>query len=531
MSREVPVMQAREGRAQAIAVFGTGSNVGKSVITAGLCRLLWRRGLTVAPFKSQNMSLNSFATAEGGEMGRAQALQAQACHLLPHVDMNPILLKPESDRCAQVIIQGRVWEKLEAGRYLAETLGLFRFVRESYERLARSCQAIVIEGAGSAAEMNLRDRDIANWRVADLADASVVLVADIDQGGVFAQVIGTMDLLNEKERRRVIGIVVNKFRGDRSLFEDGVSILEQRTRIPVLGVIPYLRDLTLDEEDRVDIERTRLASFSSDRVNIAVILLPRMSNFTDFTHLAAEEDVILRYAGSPTELEGADAVMIPGSKNTIADLEYLRASGFGQALKGHVLRGVELIGICGGYQILGKEISDPYKIEAGGAVSGLGFLDVTTQLTSVKITEQVRAIASHVSDTEEEHVTGYYIHMGRTMRWSGPPCFRVVRHEAVERIPVECAGAVNVDEGACQADGSVWGTYIHGVFDQPGFRRAWLNRLRRRKSLEPLPKRNSESVNEQLALELDRWADHVQAHLELGAILASLTDERRVLME
>jgi adenosylcobyric acid synthase len=408
---------------------------------------------------------------------------------------------------------------------LGETLGLFRFVRESYERLATSFQALVIEGAGSAAEMNLRDRDIANWRVAELADASVVLVADIDQGGVFAQVIGTMDLLTDEERRRVIGIIVNKFRGDRRLFAEGVSFLEQRTGVPVLGVIPFLGDLTLDEEDRVHIERTRFVSFSSHRINIAVILLPRMSNFTDFNHLAAEEDVVLRYSASPADLEGADAVMIPGSKNTIADLGYLRASGFVPALEERLQRGAELIGVCGGYQMLGREISDPYGMESGGSVSGLGFLDVATELTSVKTTEQVQAIARHLPDTADECVSGYYIHLGRTTRVSGSSCFRVVQRAGAGSADAQCADA-SVDEGACRSDGSVWGTYIHGVFDKAGFRRAWLNKLRRRKGLEPLQKMASEAVNERLAMELDRWADHLRTHLDFGAILSALHADR-----
>src|SRR5579885_2339158 len=310
-------------RAQAIAIFGTGSNVGKSVIAAGLCRLLARWSVKVAPFKAQNMSLNSFVTPEGGEIGRAQALQARACSVPPHVDMNPILLKPESDQRSQVIVHGRIWGASEADAYLAQTMNLFRFVETSYRRLAERFDALVIEGAGSAAEVNLRNRDIANWRVAELADAAVVLVADIDCGGVFAQVIGTLDLLQPDERRRVIGIIVNKFRGDQRLFSDGVAFLKQRTGVPVLGVVPFLRDLRLDEEDSLQGAQRPTVPFSPDRINIAVVLLPRMSNFTDFLPLSEEADVALNYAASPPDLRGADVIIIPGSKNTIEDLEYV----------------------------------------------------------------------------------------------------------------------------------------------------------------------------------------------------------------
>ena len=286
---------ARSRHARAIAVLGTGSDVGKSVIAAGLCRLLARRGVRVAPFKAQNMSLNSFVTMEGGEMGRAQVLQAQACGLAPHVDMNPILLKPESDRGSQVIVHGKVWGRYDARSYFQQKRELSRFVTESYERLAGAYEVIVIEGAGSAAEMNLRDRDIVNWPVVELAEAAVVLVADIDRGGVFAQVIGTLDLLSPDERRRVLGVVVNKFRGDPRLFADGVAFLEARTGVPVLGILPFMRDLELDQEDSVEVERSRQAPFTAQTVNVAVVLLPRMSNFTDFNALGAESDVVVRY--------------------------------------------------------------------------------------------------------------------------------------------------------------------------------------------------------------------------------------------
>jgi len=350
-------------KARALAVLGTGSDVGKSLITAGLCRLFLRAGVRVAPFKAQNMSNNSYVTPDGKEIGRAQALQAQACGLDPDADMNPILMKPESDRSAQIVVQGQVWGKAEARTYFERRAELAERVRESYERLANQHDLIVIEGAGSAAEMNLRDRDLANWFAVGLADARVVLVADIDRGGVFAQVIGTLDLLAPPERARVIGIIINKFRGDATLFDDGVRFIEQRTGLPVLGVVPMLRDLILDQEDSLEIDRARQAPFAPDRINIAVVLLPRMSNFTDVRRLAAEEDVILRYAAEPRDLAGADIIVIPGTKNTIGDLRYLREAGFPEVFREHVEQGRELLGLCGGYQMLGRSIADP---EGGG---------------------------------------------------------------------------------------------------------------------------------------------------------------------
>lgn len=499
---------------KAIMVMGTASDVGKSVVVAGLCRIFHRRGVDVAPFKAQNMSLNSFVTAEGEEMGRAQVMQAEACGLLPHVDMNPILLKPQADNCSQVIVHGKVWDKCEARSYFARRDELFRFVQESYQRLTRYHDLIVIEGAGSAAEVNLRDKDIVNWPVAELADARVLLVADIDRGGVFAQVIGTLDLLSSDERRRVIGIVVNKFRGDPSLFSDGVRFLEERSRLPVLGVLPFLRELDLDQEDSVAIERYRSNHFAPEKVNVAVVLLPHMSNFTDFNSLVAESDVALRYARAPAELTGADVVIIPGTKSTIADFDYLEQNDFRPALEAHVSAGSELVGICGGYQMLGREISDPFGVESGGKRVTFGLLKVTTELTARKTTTQVEAQLVDGKAGTNEIVRGYEIHMGRTDRGHAAPRFRILC-----RLQSGTAGSdIDNDEysdGAISDDGRVWGTYIHGVFDRPGFRRLWLNQIRERKGLTSAPATSSEKVTRRLSSAKDRWADHVQRHLNL----------------
>lgn len=500
-------------KARALAVLGTGSDVGKSVIAAGLCRLIVRAGMRVAPFKAQNMSNNSYVTRDSKEIGRAQALQAQACRLDPHTDMNPILLKPESDRRAQIVIQGTVWGKSDARDYWTHTAELVERVKDSYERLAEDFEVIVIEGAGSAAEMNLRDRDVANWAMVEHADARVVLVADIDRGGVFAQIIGTLDLIAVEERARVIGVIVNKFRGDRTLFDDGVRFLQSRTGLPVLGVVPMLHDLAIDQEDSVAVDRAHQMPFDSTHINIAVVLLRRMSNFTDFKHVAMEQDVRLRYVERPQDLTGADVVIIPGSKNTLEDLCALRQAGFQEVLHRHADSGGELIGVCGGFQMLGRRFSDPEAVESGGAVDGFGLLDVSTVMMPVKTTSLVEAQSLHILEGVNSPIQGYYIHMGVTHRGKDGPCFQVFRSQNLSD-PTDGPLTESLD-GAVNDTGLVWGTYIHGVFDQPDFRRAWLNRIRRRKGWEALDLDASESVSRRLEGELDRWADHVAKHLDL----------------
>ncbi|MGD9849726.1 MAG: cobyric acid synthase [Nitrospirales bacterium] len=507
---------------RALAILGTGSDVGKSLITAGICRLVYRAGIRVAPFKGQNMSLNSFVTPEGGEMGRAQVLQAQACGLIPHVDMNPILLKPEADAKSQVIVHGKVWRSQEAREYFDRKSILFGFVQESFKRLSRQYEVVVIEGAGSAAEMNLRDRDIVNWPVVELADASVILVADIDRGGVFAQVIGTMDLLAPEERRRVIGVIINKFRGDLTLFEDGVKILGDRTGVPVLGVVPYLRNVELDQEDSVDIERYRLTPFRNETVNVAVVLLPHMSNFTDFNPLIAETDVALRYVSHPKDIQGADVVILPGSKTTIADLNYLREQAFDTAIQRHREWGGELIGLCGGFQMLGLEVTDPHGVETGGASQGFGMLDIRTELDQGKSTVQVAARPLWLEKAGSVPVEGYEIHMGKTRPGQeASPCFEILSRGNSLPTP-QGVGFPPSFDGAMSPDHRVWGSYIHGVFDSPDFRRVWLNQVRARKNLPPLEVSVSRLVSARLERALDRWADHLGVHLNMKPILSAL---------
>ena len=509
---------------QALAILGTGSDVGKSLLSAGFCRLLFREGIRVAPFKAQNMSLNSGVTLDGGEMGRAQILQAQACGLAPHVDMNPILLKPEADHRSQVIIHGKVWASQQAREYFNHQAELFELVKTSYARLAKQYEVIMIEGAGSAAELNLRDRDIVNWAVVEMADAAVVLVADIERGGVFAQVIGTLQLLKPEERQRVIGVIINKFRGDKSLFQDGVGILEERSQVPVLGVIPYLRHLELDQEDSMEVERFRFTPFGSEKINIAVVLLPHMSNFTDFNPLGAEPDVAMRYVAHPQELNGADVVVLPGSKTTIEDLGYLYRAGFGERIVNHARQGGEVVGICGGFQMLGREVMDPHGIETGGEVKGMALLDVTTKLVAEKKTIQVSAHPLQPEIPANYVVKGYEIHMGVTTGERIRPAFRIMPF--LENFPPLSYRGGNPGpghfEGARSEDGLVWGTYIHGVFDQPVYRRGWLNRVRRRKGLPPVEMEVSRSVSTKLVGALDRWADHVGKHVNVSRIFSVL---------
>jgi adenosylcobyric acid synthase len=450
---------------------GTGSFVGKSIIAAGLCRVFKQDGYRVAPFKAQNMALNSFVTPEGGEMGRAQVVQAEAAGLAPHVDMNPILLKPNSDIGAQVIIHGKVFGNLDADAYHRFKKEALPKVLESYGRLSGKYQVIVIEGAGSPAEINLREGDIANMGIAEKIDAPVLLVGDIDKGGVFASLVGTLELLSENERRRIRGYIINKFRGDLNLLLPGLEFLERKTGRPVLGVIPYLHDLCLPEEDGVVLDRT----FRRDgrkTLEIAVLYLPHISNFTDFDPLEHEPGVHLRYVHPGQRIGEPAAVVLPGSKNTIEDFLFLKKEGYADEILKLRRDGRTVIGICGGFQMLGKVIRDPLGMESSsGEIEGLGLLDLKTVLTKEKMTFQVKAIPLQGLFVQEEGtLQGYEIHMGETER--GPshlPAFQIV-----ERLNQ----AADIEDGAVSPDGKVWGTYLHGLFENDGFRRRFIESLR-----------------------------------------------------
>jgi adenosylcobyric acid synthase len=429
-----------------LMVQGTTSDAGKSTVVAALCRLLHRRGVRVAPFKPQNMALNSAVTRDGGEIGRAQALQALAAGLDPHTDMNPVLLKPSSDIGAQVIIHGRVRAEMNARDYHQYKTVAMEAVLESHARLRAQYEAVVVEGAGSPAEINLRSRDIANMGFAEAVDCPVVLVADIDRGGVFAHIVGTLACLSDSERARILGFVINRFRGDIKLLEPGLDWLEQQTGKPVLAVLPYLHGLYLDAEDAVQAVTRRAGKF-----RIVVPSYPRMSNHTDFDPLRVHPDVDLHFVRAGEAIPGADLVILPGSKNTRGDLAWLQAQGWPDALRRHLRYGGKVIGICGGFQMLGAHVDDPHGVEAAaGRSAALGMLDIDTTLTREKRLAQVSGRCLFASDALDAAVDGYEIHMG------------VSSGAALARPAFEIDGR---PEGACSDDGQIIGTYLHGVFD------------------------------------------------------------------
>jgi len=477
--------------AAGLMVQGTTSDAGKSTLVAGLGRVLSRRGLRVAPFKPQNMALNGAVTEDGGEIGRAQALQAVACGLAPHTDMNPVLLKPNSDVGAQVIVQGRAIGNYEAQAYQALKPALLEAVLASYRRLQSRYDAVLVEGAGSPAEINLREGDIANMGFAERADCPVILIADIDRGGVFAHLVGTLELLSPSERARVKGFVINRFRGDRALLEPGIRWLEQRTGRPVLGVLPYLHNLRLDAEDALPVERGAGEGF-----RIVVPALPRISNHTDFDALRDWPGVSLRFAGPGESLAPADLIILPGSKNTRADLAWLKAQGWDREIQRHLRYGGKLLGICGGFQMLGHCVADPQGVEGEpGESAGLRLLNMTTVLQPRK---QLRNVEGRLASGEL--VVGYEIHAG------------------ISRGPaLDCPlifGDTGGPDGALGEDGQVAGTYWHGLFDRADACAAllrwagWEGRLRG-VDLAVLRER-----------ELDRLAEACEAHLDWTALAA-----------
>ncbi|MBU1924898.1 MAG: cobyric acid synthase [Candidatus Omnitrophica bacterium] len=469
-------------KAKTIQICGTGSGVGKSVVVSALCRILLEDGYRVCPFKAQNMALNSYVTKEGGEIGRAQATQAQAARLEPTVDMNPILIKPTSDRRAQIIVTGKPVKNMSVYEYVKYKKKAKGIILNSFKRLAADYEAVVIEGAGSPAEINLKAHDIVNMQMAKHARAPVILVGDIDKGGVFAWLVGTMELLTKEERKMVKGFIINKFRGDKRLLRPGIDFLEKKTGKKVLGVIPYFKDIKIPEEDSVPLEK-RAAAARKQRasrrkvIDIAIISLPHISNFTDFDALENEPDVRLRYVSALDEPGHPDVIIIPGSKSTIFDLNYLRKSGLAQKIRQafeHNPR-LELIGLCGGYQMLGECIYDRGRTEAGQKeTKALGFLPVVTAFEKGKILCRVKA--KEISSGS--YVRGYEIHHGRTRLLGGcKPIFKIIERQGKK--------AADTD-GASLENSRVWGAYLHGVFDEHNFRRSFLNRLRRKKGWAPL---------------------------------------------
>ena len=469
-------------KAKTIHICGTGSGVGKSVVVAALCRIFLQDGYRVCPFKAQNMALNSYVTKKGGEIGRAQATQAQAARLEPTVDMNPILIKPMSDRRAQIIVTGKPVKNMSVYEYVKYKKKAKGIIFKSFKRLAAEYEVIVIEGAGSPAEITLKQHDIVNMQMAARARAPVILTGDIDKGGVFAWLVGTLELLTKEERKMVKGFIINKFRGDKRLLRPGIDFLEKKTGKKVLGVIPYFKDIKIPEEDSVPLEKRAMAK-SKQRalrkgvIEIAIISLPHISNFTDFDALENEPDARLRYVSSPEELGHPDAIIIPGSKSTISDLQHLRKSGLAQKIRQsfeHNPR-LELIGLCAGYQMLGDYIYDRETTESAQTeTKALGFLPVVTTFENEKILSQVKA----EEITSGLGVSGYEIHHGRTRILNGcKPVFRIIERQGKKTRDFD---------GAALEKGRVWGTYLHGVFDEGSFRRNFLNRLRHKKGWPPL---------------------------------------------
>ena len=497
--------------AKTLMVQGTASSVGKSILVTALCRILRQDGWKVAPFKAQNMSLNSFVTREGGEMGRAQVVQAEAACVEPKVEMNPILLKPEADNRSQVVVKGKPLGSVPARDYYALREQLWKVITESLETLLAHYDVVLIEGAGSPAEVNLKEKDMVNMRVALYCRTPVFLVADIDRGGVFASLVGTLELLEPEERALIRAFVINKFRGDLSLLSPGLKWLEGRTGVPVAGIIPYYHDIRIAEEDSVSLERRRAMKGRDNCVlDIAVIGLPHISNFDDFDPLEQEDGVRLRYVEPDDDLGGPDLIILPGTKSTMADLVYLKSRGLAQEIVNRVRRGTPIIGICGGYQMLGRVILDPGHVESAETeAEGLGLLPVTTTFFSVKSTHQVRG---HVvsgkgllQGASGLPLNGYEIHMGQT---SGADILSPFGIEERSRRPCRYL------DGCLSANGNVLGTYLHGLFHNEGLRRSFLNELATRKGVAFRPADRVLSREEQY----DRLAALVRSSLDIGLI-------------
>lgn len=493
---------------KALMVVGTTSHAGKSLLTAAICRILARRGWRVAPFKGQNMALNAYVTINGGEIGYAQAVQAWAAGVSPTVEMNPILLKPQGDMTSQVIIKGKSIGRVNAADYYEQCFQPgWQAIEESLRHLTSEYDLIVCEGAGSPAEINLKHRDLTNMRVAKHLNAPTLLVVDIDRGGAFAHVVGTLELLEPEERALIRGVIINKFRGQRSLLEPGIKWLEERTGIPVLGVIPWL-DQTFPAEDSLDLFERKTSKTQGD-LNIVVIRLPRISNFTDFDPLEAEACVGLRYLSPKHELGHPDAVILPGTKTSIPDLLLLHKTGMAKAIQNYAAAGGTVLGICGGFQIMGQQLADPEGVEGeAGRFQGLGLFPIRTVITGHKVARQ-RTVISNFPQSGLP-VTGYEIHQGRSRLIETPTPPNTTYPQLFD------------DPSLGMVDNSqlVWGTYLHGIFDNGPWRRAWLNRLRQQRGLKSLPTGIS-NYREQREAMLDSLASVVEAHLDLSPILPS----------
>jgi adenosylcobyric acid synthase len=495
--------------AKAIMILGTGSDVGKSIVATALCRILRNRGVRVAPFKAQNMSNNSFVTVEGGEIGRAQVAQAEASGLPPSVHMNPVLLKPSSERGAQVVLQGRVYGQMDAAAYHAIKPKLREAVLGSFRRLSEAYDVVVMEGAGSCCEMNLKDRDLVNFPMAKAAGASCILVGDIDRGGIFAQLLGSHHLMSRKEREITAGFLINKFRGDPRLFESGIDYIERKSRKPVLGLVPVYRDIAIDPEDSVAVQEDRRVRrpLGRDSLNVGVLRLPSISNFTDLEILDREPGLVLNYLFRPQDLdEGYDLLIIPGAKNVMEDAAWLARTGWKRAVTGFADQGRRVLGICGGYQLLGRRILDPSGVESDRSrVAALGLLPAETVLAEDKVVQRVTGTCLE----NRRRVAGYEIHMGRT-EITGPG--------ARPLLSVHRPGSTaSWNDGLVLENGRVMGTYVHGVLDAPGFRGDLLNTLRREKGLKERAPRKGRLARFH---QYDRLAEHFETHCDVERILS-----------
>ena len=513
--------------AKVIMVQGTMSNAGKSLIVAGLCRIFRQDGYRVAPFKSQNMALNSFITKEGLEMGRAQVMQAEAAGVEPVAAMNPILLKPTTHVGSQVIVNGEVLGNMSARDYFVYKKQLIPEIKKAFRELERDNDIIVIEGAGSPAEINLRENDIVNMGLAELLDAPVLLVGDIDRGGVFAQLLGTLMLLEEPEKERVKGLIINKFRGDKTILDPGVVMLEERGHVPVVGVVPYM-ELSIDDEDSLS---SRFDRREEGLIDIAVIRYPRISNFTDLSVLEQIGQVSVRYVDSVRDLHHPDMIVLPGSKNTMADLKWMRENGL-EALIKKKAQDTIVFGICGGYQMLGETIRDPYQVENGGSMKGMGLLPAATELKQEKTRTQVTGtfgkISGALSGLSGKSVRGYETHMGSTGDSGNivdsenvrQPESRSNEKRYMCRIQNEADGSVKYDG---IFSGNVYGTYVHGIFDEGTLAETLVGILAERKGVV-LDTGQMISYGQFKQMQYDKLADGLRESMDMEAVYAMLRE-------
>ena len=511
----VPDLSGKGGKmAKAIMIQGTMSNAGKSLLAAGLCRIFRQDGYRVAPFKSQNMALNSFITEEGLEMGRAQVMQAECCKIKPSVLMNPILLKPTNDTGSQVIVNGEVIGNMSAREYFARKKSLIPEIMKAYHKLDEEYDIIVIEGAGSPAEINLKQEDIVNMGMAKMANAPVLLVGDIDRGGVFAQLIGTTILLEEDEREMVKGLVINKFRGDKSILDPGICMLEEKSGIPVVGVAPYL-NIEVEDEDSLTERFDRNQEVG--QIDLAVIRLPRISNFTDFNPFEGMPGVSLRYVQHVSDLKNPDLIFLPGTKNTMEDLKWLRESGMEAAVLKQAAQGKVIFGVCGGYQMLGETLSDPYGIEVKGSMHGLGLLPMDTvfeqEKTRTRVTGTFLDLPGDLAGLAGTPLEGYEIHMGSSVAKEGTGA--AVSLENYADSANEKSAVSRKNDGA--ALGNVYGTYVHGVFDKEGVARKIVQALGKKKGIDTTEIAGID-FQEFKETQYDILAEQLRKHLDMEKI-------------